>query len=141
MGGEPHHFGEHAVWPYFVAWGLALLGAAAGWLLYGGALRAVPGRLAAALPRTYRFWVDKFRVDELYDLAVVRPFEWLSLVFWKVIDVGTIDGLVNGVGRGSRAIASVVRLFQNGDVQRYAALMAVAAAIILGVALGMGVHP
>ena len=139
--GEVHRVGEHAAWPYFVAWGLALLGALVGWLLYGGALRQVPGRLAAALPGTYRFWVDKFRVDEAYDLLVIRPFEWLSMVFWKVVDVGVIDGLVNGVGRAARGIASVVRLFQNGDVQRYAALMAVAAAIILGVALGMGVHP
>jgi NADH-quinone oxidoreductase subunit L len=134
---------EHAVWPYFLAWGLALLGTAAGWLLYAGAWREVPGRLAQAMPRLYRFTADKFRVDELYDLAVVRPFEWLSFVFWKVVDEGIIDGLVNGVGRVARGVASVFRVFQNGDVQRYAALMALAAAVVAGLALGMGMggHP
>jgi NADH-quinone oxidoreductase subunit L len=129
---------EHAYWPYLVAWGLAVLGAAVGWLMYAGALREVPGRLARGVPALYRFTVDKFRVDELYDLLVVRPFEWISYVLWRIVDVGIIDGLVNGVGRGARWIASLVRLFQNGDVQRYAAVMAVAAALILWAVLGVG---
>jgi NADH-quinone oxidoreductase subunit L len=133
--------GEHHSWPYFVAWGLAALGTVAGWLLYAGPLRALPARLARAFPEAYALWVDKFRVDEAYDLLVVRPFEWLSMVFWRVVDVGIIDGIVNGVGRAARALGALVRVFQDGDVQRYAALMAVAAAIILGMALGMGGHP
>jgi len=139
--GEVHAFGEHATWPYLLAWALALLGTLLGWLLYAGALRELPARLARAAPGAYRFAVDKFRVDELYDLLVVRPFEWIAFVFWKVVDVGLIDGLVNGVGRAAGGVASVVRVFQNGDLQRYAALMAIAAAIILGMALGMGGHP
>jgi len=131
----------HPTWPYWVAWGLAALGTALGWLLYAGRARALPERLARAFPGAHALWVDKFRVDELYDLVVVKPFEGLSYVLWRLVDVGIIDGAVNGVGRGARALASLVRLFQNGDVQRYAALMALAAAIILGVALGMGGHP
>ena len=119
-----------------------MLGALVGWLLYGGALRAVPARLAAAYPRAYRFTVDKFRVDELYDFLVVRPFEWLSFVLWKLVDSRLIDGTVDGVGKVARWVASIVaRVFQNGDVQRYAAVMAIAAAVILGLALGMGGHP
>jgi NADH-quinone oxidoreductase subunit L len=101
----------------------------------------VPERLARALPGLHRFTVDKFRVDEAYDLLVVRPFAWFSMVCWKVIDVGIIDGLVNGVARVAAWIASIVRLFQNGDLQRYAAIMVVAAAILLGLALGAGGHP
>ncbi len=38
-------------------------------------------------------------------------------------------------------LGALVRVFQNGDVQRYAALMALAAAVIVGAALGMGGHP
>ena len=139
--GEAHKFGEHPLWLYLLAWALAVLGALVGWLLYGGALRAVPARLAAAYPRAYRFTVDKFRVDELYDFLVVRPFEWLSFVLWKLVDSRLIDGTVDGVGKVARWVASIVRVFQNGDVQRYAAVMAIAAAVILGLALGMGGHP
>ncbi len=132
---------HHAAWPYLVAWGVALAGAAIGWYLYAGRLREVPARIARAFPAGYRFLADKFRVDELYDLLIVRPFEWISYVLWRIVDVGIIDGLVNGVGRASRWVASLARLFQNGDVQRYAAVMAIAAAIILGLALGMGGRP
>ena len=141
LGEHGGHGAEHPSWPYFAAWGLAVLGTILAWLFYAGRLREAPARLARAFPAGYRFVADKFRVDELYDLVVVRPFEWISYVFWRVVDVGIIDGLVNGVGRGSRWVASIVRLFQNGDVQRYAAIMAVAVAIILGLALGMGGRP
>jgi NADH-quinone oxidoreductase subunit L len=127
-------------WTFFLAWGLAALGTLVAWVLYAGPGREVPFRLARAAPGAYRFWVDKFRVDELYDLLVVKPFEGLSYLLWRIVDVGIIDGFVNGVGRVSRALGALVRVFQNGDVQRYAALMALAAAIILGAALGMGGH-
>jgi len=141
LGDHAAHGAAHPSWPYFVAWGLAALGTVLAWLFYAGRLREAPARLTRAFPAGYRLVADKFRVDELYDLVIVRPFEWISYVFWRVVDVGVIDGLVNGVGRGSRWVASVVRLFQNGDVQRYAAIMAVAVAIILGLALGMGGRP
>ncbi len=53
-----------------------------------------------------------------------------------------IDGvallLVMGTARAVKAIGGVVRGAQNGDVQRYAAVMAVAAAIILFTVLGVG---
>jgi NADH-quinone oxidoreductase subunit L len=131
---------EEPIWPYLMAWGLAAVGTYAGWLLYGGGLRAAPAKLAQAFPRTYQFALEKFRVDELYDQAVVQPFKFLCDVLFRIVDVGLIDGLVNGVGRFARWVGSVVRVFQNGDVQRYAAVMAIAAALILGVALAMGGH-
>jgi NADH-quinone oxidoreductase subunit L len=134
------HEAAHPSWPYFVAWGLALLGTAAGWLMYAGAWREVPGRLTRALPGLYRFTVDKFRVDELYDFVFVKGFRNLSTALWRWFDAAVIDGAVNGVGRLAAALAGVLRVFQNGDVQRYAAVMAVAAAVVLGVALGMGGH-
>ena len=43
---------------------------------------------------------------------------------------------MNGIPRLVAFVGSVVRLGQNGDVQRYAALMAVAAAAILFAVLG-----
>ena len=61
------------------------------------------------------------------------------MVLWQVIDVAIIDGLVNGVGRGlAGSVALARRAFQNGDVQRYAAVMAIAAAVILWPVLGDG---
>jgi NADH-quinone oxidoreductase subunit L len=140
MSHEVGHFhaGAHPAWPYFAAWGIALVGTLIGWAMYGGGLMALPGKLAAALPRTYALMVDKFRVDELYDVVVVRPLKTTAYVLWRVIDVFVIDGIVNGSARAASLLGSVTRLTQNGDVQRYAAVMAIAAAAILWTVLGVG---
>jgi NADH-quinone oxidoreductase subunit L len=133
------HAGEHPPWPYFAAWVIAFGGTLVGFLMYGGALIRLPATLAAALPRTYRLMVDKFRVDELYGAAILRPLQALAGGLWRVVDVFLIDGLlVNGVSRLIGFFGSVVRLAQNGDVQRYAAFMALAAAAILATVLGVG---
>jgi NADH-quinone oxidoreductase subunit L len=56
-----------------------------------------------------------------------------------VVDVFAIDGiLVNGVARFVGIVGGAVRVAQNGDVQRYAAIMAIAAAVILWSVLGVG---
>jgi NADH-quinone oxidoreductase subunit L len=131
------HAGDHPAWPYFFAWAVAVLGTAIGWLMYAGAWRTAPGRLAGAFPRAYGFAYDKFRVDELYEKLILEPFRYLSYVLWRVVDVFAIDGLlVNGFARLVAFLGSIIRLAQNGDVQRYAAVMAVAAAVILWVVLG-----
>jgi NADH-quinone oxidoreductase subunit L len=107
--------------------------------MYGGGLTRLPAALAGALPRTYRLMVDKFRVDELYGATVVEPLKSLARGLWRFVDVTVIDGLVvNGIPRLVAFLGSVLRLAQNGDVQRYAAYMALAAAAILATVLGVG---
>jgi NADH-quinone oxidoreductase subunit L len=133
------HTEPHPAWPYFLAWGIAVLGTVVAWAMYAGPLSAVPERLARALPRTYQFAYDKFRVDELYEAILLEPFRYAAYILWRVVDVFAIDGLlVNGVARAVAFTGSIVRLAQNGDVQRYAAVMAVAAAAILWTVLGVG---
>jgi NADH-quinone oxidoreductase subunit L len=135
---EHFHHGAHPVWPFIAALGIAWLGTLAAWVLYKDGLAGAPARWAAAWPSIYRFWVDKFRVDELYDVTVVRPLKATAYVLWRVVDVFVIDGIVNGSGRAAVLLGSAVRLTQNGDVQRYAAVMAIAAAAILWTVLGVG---
>ncbi len=132
------HAGDHPAWPYFAAWGLAAVGTFIGWSMYGGGLMKLPQALATALPRTYSLVVDKFRVDEIYDLFVVQPIKATAAFLWRFVDVFVIDGTVNGVARLAGMLGGFVRLSQNGDVQRYAAVMAVAAAAILWTVLGVG---
>ena len=48
--------------------------------------------------------------------------------------------MVNGVARVVGFSGRVARMAQNGDVQRYAAIMTVAAAVILFSVLGAGGH-
>jgi NADH-quinone oxidoreductase subunit L len=133
------HAGAHPSWPYFVAWGIAAAGTGVAWTMYVGPAKTVPARLASAFPGVYQFAVDKFRVDELYAAVILEPVRVGAYLLWRIVDVFAIDGLfVNGVARVVAWVGGVVRLAQNGDVQRYAALMAMAAAVILWTVLGAG---
>jgi len=130
---------EHvALWPFAVAWLVAIVFGGLGWSMYAGALRGVPERFVRAFPALYRFTLDKFRVDELYDLFIVKPLRGISWGLWRVVDVVLIDGTVNAVAAVAGALGRAFRLVQNGDAQRYAALMAIAAAVILWSVLGVG---
>ena len=136
-----HHFhaAPHPAWPYFVAWGIAALGTLVAWAMYAGPAMEAPAKLGRALPGLYRFTYEKFRVDELYEYVVIEPVRYLAYILWRIVDVFAIDGLmVNGVARVVGFVGGVVRLAQNGDVQRYAAIMAVAAAVILFTLVGVG---
>jgi NADH-quinone oxidoreductase subunit L len=136
------HVGDHPAWPYYAAWAVAAAGTAVAWAMYAGPLLDAPGKLARAFPGLYRFAYDKFRVDELYDAIIIEPFRFLAYVLWRVVDVFAIDTvLVNGAARAVAFAGTVARLAQNGDVQRYAAIMAVAAAIILWSVMGVGGLP
>src|SRR5207245_1241552 len=98
-----------------------------------------PERLARRFPTVYQLLWDKLRVDELYEILFIAPIRFGAFILWKVVDVFAIDGvIVNGTARAVAFAGSVFRWVQNGDVQRYAALMAVAAAAILWTVMGMG---
>ncbi|MFC0517578.1 NADH-quinone oxidoreductase subunit L [Mucilaginibacter angelicae] len=65
----------------------------------------------------------KFYLDELYDLIVRKPLDWLSTFFYNVIDRLGIDGLVNGIGKGTIETSKGLRLLQTGNVGFYIFIM------------------
>ncbi len=89
-------------------------------------------RLAGRLGVLYRLLSRKYYVDELYRLAVVNPVLVLGRFFHRVIDVIVIDFfVVRGAAWCYEAGGSILRRFQNGDVQRYAAYVLFGIAAIL----------
>jgi NADH-quinone oxidoreductase subunit L len=66
---------------------------------------------------------NKYFIDELYDLIVVTPVKKISALAGGIIDRYVVDGAVNGVGRGVRAVGSTLRAVQTGDLQTYGLLM------------------
>ncbi len=133
---------EHVVlWPFLIAWGIAVAMGGLAWQMYAGAWRGAPERFTRALPGLYRFTLDKFRVDELYDVFPIGFVRGLAWWLWRLVDAFAIDGvLVNGVARFFGFLGRAFRVFQNGDAQRYAAVIAIAAAVILWTVIGVGGH-
>ncbi len=118
---------------YGVALLVAWAGLAGAWLLYVGPGQAAPAKLAASAPWAYSLVANKFYVDEIYDLLVVRPLFGGARIVWRLIDAGLIDGvLVRGTGWFVRVFSQVVlRPLQDGDAQRYATAMALGAVAML----------
>ncbi|HEV8117776.1 MAG TPA: NADH-quinone oxidoreductase subunit L [Thermoanaerobaculia bacterium] len=99
---------------------VAVGGLLIGWAWYARGKGAVPARIAAASPGLYALVADKFRVDELYDILIVRPFTWLSRMLWKVVDVLIIDGVLNAAAFLVELTGDLLRFLQTGNVRNYA---------------------
>jgi NADH-quinone oxidoreductase subunit L len=92
----------------------------------------IPEALARDQNLLYRFLLNKWYFDEIYDFLFVRPALWLGRLFWKGGDGFIIDGFgPDGVSaRVLDVTRNVIRL-QTGYVYHYAfaMLIGVAAAI------------
>ena len=120
-----------------LTWSLALGGIAAFaigtwlavWMYYQS--RGEPARrLAASQPALHRLLLDKWRVDELYEWAVISLVDALADTFaW--VDEWLVDGLLAKVTAVVvSALGSILRVFQTGVVHGYAALMVVGMACV-----------
>jgi NADH-quinone oxidoreductase subunit L len=104
--------------------GVSVAAAVAGLLLARNWYVKQQGRpaeaIAGSFPTAYRLVADKFRVDELYDALAVRPFDWLARMFWKVVDVLIIDGVLNAAAFLVELVGDLLRFLQTGNVRNYA---------------------
>jgi NADH-quinone oxidoreductase subunit L len=102
----------------------------------------IPVELARQHDVLYRFLLNKWYFDELYDFIFVRPAKWIGHSLWKKGDGWLIDGFgPDGVSaRVLDVTRSVVRL-QTGYLYHYAFAMLIgAAAFITWFMFSAGVH-
>jgi NADH-quinone oxidoreductase subunit L len=65
--------------------------------------------------------VHKYYIDELYDALISRPLFWISTnLLHRAVDVGLIDGIVNGAGITVAESGEELRQTATGNVQHYA---------------------
>ena len=80
----------------------------------------LPAALVARVPWAYQASFRKFYMDELYEVAVIRPVidgaNWL----WLFFDTKVIDGAVNGLAALWGWLGSSLRPLQTGRAQNYA---------------------
>jgi len=94
----------------------------------------VPAARAPAETGFQKLLLEKWRVDELYDAAIVRPIVWVSRnVLWKVVDAIAIDGLaVNGTAVVARTVGWLGTRLQTGQVGTYVTLFVLGALVVIG---------
>ncbi|MFC5418387.1 NADH-quinone oxidoreductase subunit L [Bosea eneae] len=120
-----HEVPKWVVWSPFVAMLIGFLLA-----LYMYVLRPdVPGKLAAANPVLYKFLLNKWYFDEIYDFLFVKPAMWLGRFLWKKGDGAVIDGLgPDGVSARVVDVTNRVVRLQTGYVYHYAFAMLIGVA-------------
>jgi NADH-quinone oxidoreductase subunit L len=130
---SPHH-GAGAVGIMMLATAMGLLGIAGAYYVYV-MKPGLPDQLARRWQTLYQGSFHKWYVDEAYDRTVVRPTFVAADELWKKIDVGIIDGAVNGVARAIAWSGWFLRLVQSGQTQHYALGMAFGAVVFLTILL------
>ncbi|MBN8543008.1 MAG: NADH-quinone oxidoreductase subunit L [Alphaproteobacteria bacterium] len=93
---------------------------------------ALPQKLAARFGAVYRFLLNKWYFDELYNAVFVKNANRIGAMLWKTGDVKIVDGLgPNGVAFISRVIAKRTGAIQTGYVYHYAFAMLVGLLILI----------
>ena len=108
-----------------------LLGLGLAWLFYISRT-TLPKQLAENQPILYRFLLNKWYFDEIYDVIFVQPAKRLGNFLWKKGDGNVIDGGINGLAMG--VIPFFTRLAgraQSGYIFAYAAAMVLGIVVLV----------
>ncbi len=125
--------------------GVAVASAALGWLvahLLYSKDTGTPASIAKSAGPIYSTLWNKYYVDELYAAVVIAPLMWISRnVLWKVVDVGIVDGAVNGIAHGAREVGDVTRHTQSGNTRSYAVWVVIGAILVIGIVFWVHLKP
>ncbi|MGH9892857.1 MAG: proton-conducting transporter membrane subunit, partial [bacterium] len=106
----------HEILFMFLTLVIAGLGFFLAYLFYYRA-RKIPERLSSGA--AYRLLLDKYHVDELYDVLFVTPLHRAAVWLANIVDTAFIDGIVHGVANRVRDLSLSGRRIQTGNVQHY----------------------
>lgn len=102
---------------------IALSGIGLGWYIFRK-------RPLLQMPRVLE---NKYYVDEIYDTTLIHPIEVVSREgFWKILDIGVIDGILHAIGDTVTEAGRLARYLQAGFVRGYAAIILLGALILIG---------
>ncbi|MBI5418832.1 MAG: NADH-quinone oxidoreductase subunit L [Deltaproteobacteria bacterium] len=110
---------------------VALCGIALAYYLYRVRTKK-PEEIAEKVPGLYDVVLNKYYVDEIYDIVIVRKVVNGSIWLWNAFDAAFIDGIVNGIAAVVRGAGDGVRRLQTGVVGNYAFSLLLGAVLVVG---------
>ncbi|SDU12142.1 NADH-quinone oxidoreductase subunit L [Stappia sp. ES.058] len=126
-----HDIHEVPLWVKASPFVMMLGGFAIAWLFY---IRSpeIPRQLAERHDGLYRFLLNKWYFDELYDVIFVRPAMWIGRQLWKKGDGMVIDGMgPDGVAARVQNVTTWVVRLQTGYLYHYAFAMLIGVAALI----------
>lgn len=134
-GPENHILHEYHEVPALVVWSPTIamvIGFVAAYHFYIRRPDTAPGGMAARNPGLYRFLLNKWYFDELYDAVFVRPSKRLGRFLWKQGDGQVIDRLgPDGISARVSDVAAKVVALQTGYLYHYAFVMLIGVAALV----------
>ncbi|MFT8721022.1 MAG: NADH-quinone oxidoreductase subunit L [Acetobacter malorum] len=95
----------------------------------------LPAALARSCAPLYRFLLNKWYFDELYDRIFVRPYTAIARILWKDGEEGAVEGLPRDLVQATVNGASDAVRLQTGSIAFYAFTMLAGLVVVLTVAL------
>ena len=118
------------VWVKLMPFVVALGGIALAWYFYISR-PDLPRRFAAIHGEAYRFLLNKWYFDEIYELLFVRPAKVIGYTLWRGVDGGVIDGFgPDGIAATVTNLARRASWLQTGYVYHYAFAMLIGVAAL-----------
>jgi len=101
----------------------------------------LPDELATTQEPLYRFLLNKWYFDELYDFLFVRPAKWIGRFLWKKGDGAVIDGLgPDGISARVVDVTRGIVKLQSGYLYHYAFAMLIGIAALFTWSMLGGSH-
>ncbi|MBN2501876.1 MAG: NADH-quinone oxidoreductase subunit L [Anaerolineales bacterium] len=98
------------IWPLLTSLVVALGGLGLGWLVYKDIPAGAEDPLKKPLGPLYAIFQNKYNIDEIYDVAFIRPSKWLAEKFtYLFLDRTVIDGILHLAARISYALGGILR--------------------------------
>lgn len=101
----------------------------------------IPGRMAQTHILIYKFLLNKWYFDEIYDFLIVNPAKMLGRFLWKRGDGWLIDGFgPDGVSARVLDVTNRIVRLQTGYVYHYAFAMLIGVAALITFYMFAGAH-
>ena len=113
---------------------VGIVGIALAYVIYLGN-PGLPAIAAARFNGVYRFLLNKWYFDELYNAVIVKPLMALARTLWQVGDATIIDGIPNGLAAITASGSARVAKIQTGSIAVYAFSMLIGLVLLVSIFL------
>lgn len=124
---EAHHV---PLWVKLSPLVVGIIGILAAYLIYFGGMEKAK-QLKARFGKVYNLLLNKWYIDEIYDVVFIKSCKKLGDKLWRIMDAEVIDGMPNGSASLTRACAKVISRMQSGYIYQYAIVMIVGVIALL----------
>ena len=94
--------------------------------------KKLTNEIAVANQPLYKFLINKWYFDELYDLIFVKSSKKIGIFLWKFFDLRIIDGFgPDGISKVIKKLSLKANQFQSGYIYHYAFIMLLGFSVLL----------